>query len=59
MSNAWYELQKYEGDEFGWVNWRNDGLAYNSVEDALEDFDSDKLDKGYRIVEIKVVLKTE
>ena len=32
MNNAWYELQVYED---GWFNWRDDGMVYDSVAEAL------------------------
>ena len=63
MNNAWYELQIYTDAYGGWTNWRDDGMVYDSVEEALYDCadytGENKLPRGYRVVEINAVLMGE
>lgn len=60
MNNSWYELQVFEN---GWFNWRDDGMVYDSVAEALNDFTEStcatNLPRGYRVVEINAVIMGE
>ena len=61
MSKDWYELQEYVNDDIGWVNWREDGLAYSCVGDALADYfetnEVDALAENARVIACRVVVK--
>lgn len=59
MSDAWYEIQIYEGSDIGWVNIHGvGGMLYDTLADAKEVIEENgDLDIAYRIVEIKIVEK--
>ena len=59
MSDAWYEIQIYEGYDMGWINIHGvGGMLYDTLADAQEVIAEDGgLDIAYRIVEIKIVEK--
>ena len=56
----WYELQEFN-DEWGWFNWRDDGLVYDCIGDALADYYETngvkQLPDNARIVECRAVMR--